>query len=298
VNGQGWEPVAVSYENIAGLNARVFCVGDNGNEVWVGVAESTEVPGKCEEYFNIFWNLQEEMKWNFTTLKSNDLVEESGVEQVVFQERKSHASVNKAADVVYRRAHDKWEDYIFCWGKPEEHKSRPVRGGFRRCEIVFMGFQVTKVDNATCQIVMTSAFHELGNVPALVMQEEVKRISLRVSKIIARVADIQRMNAKNVQQVQQSQLQPRPQQQKVQQTQTANQKTPSVAQTTAALLAKGNAELAPLQCPNCGTSSKGSFCGKCGGKCTPIAPKTKNCNKCGAEDTGSKFCAGCGAQLR
>lgn len=49
VTGPGWEPVQTSYEHINSLNGRWYCVGDNGNEVWVGVAESVEIPGKIEE---------------------------------------------------------------------------------------------------------------------------------------------------------------------------------------------------------------------------------------------------------
>jgi len=205
VNGEGWEQVPSTYEHIAQLNGRHYCVGDNGNEVWVGVAESVDVPGRIEEVFNVFWDLQDELKWNTTSLKTNELVEQQGNEQVIYQERKTHASISTPADILYRRTFEKWENFIIAWGKPEVHPKKPVRSGWRRCEIVFVGFQVTRVDNDHCQVAMVSAFHELGNVPGLVIQDELKKISLRVSKVIGRVQEIRRLASRNQPQQQQSQ---------------------------------------------------------------------------------------------
>jgi len=272
VSGPGWEPVVTSYEYIASCNARQFCVGDNGNEVWVGIAESVVVPGKIEETFNVFWSLEEEMKWNTTSLKTNELVESNGTEQVVYQERKTHSSISMQGDILYRRTYEKWEDFIICWGKPEVHSKKPARGGWRRCEIVFLGFQVTKAGEDSCQIAMTSAFHELGNVPGLVIQDELKKISLRVSKVISRAADIKRLNSRNQPVVQKPVQQQQPvQQQKVD---------------------------APFQCTECGAASNGRFCGTCGGKCNSTVSSVASCPKCTALDNGGKFCAGCGTKLR
>jgi len=207
VTGEGWEAVPTSYEHITSLNGRLYCIGDNGNEVWVGVAESAVVPGRIEEVFNVFWDLQDELKWNTTSLKTNELIEQGGNEQVVYQERKTHASISTPADILYRRTFEKWDNFIIAWGKPEVSAKKPPRSGFRRCEIVFMGFQVTRVDNDNCQVAMCSSFHELGNVPALVIQDELKKISLRVSKVIARVQEIRRLAARNIQVQPTSQIQ-------------------------------------------------------------------------------------------
>jgi len=217
------------------LNGRLYCIGDNGNEVWVGVAESQVIPGKIEEVFNVFWDMQDELKWNTTSLKTNELVDQNGNEQVIYQERKTHASISTPADILYRRTFEKWENFIIAWGKPEVHPKKPVRSGFRRCEIVLMGFQVTKVDNNNCQVAMCSSFHELGNVPALVIQDELKKISLRVSKVIARSQEIRRLAARN---------QP---------------STPTFSGSQQQPSSSGNF------CGNCGTAkSGGKFCSSCG----------------------------------
>jgi hypothetical protein len=48
------------------------------------------------------------------------------------------------ADILFRRTFEKWENFIISWARPEVHQKKPPRGGFRRCELVFQGFQVTK----------------------------------------------------------------------------------------------------------------------------------------------------------
>jgi len=100
---------------------------------------------------------------------------------------------------------------------------------------------VTKAGEDSCQVAMTSAFHELGNVPSLVIQDELKKISLRVSKIIARVQEIRRLNSRNTPIQQPSQKEAiKPSQVKV---------TGSINEFTC-----------------CGMVSKGLFCGNCGKK--------------------------------
>jgi LSD1 subclass zinc finger protein len=247
VTGDGWEQVGTTYEHISSLNGRHYCVGDNGNEVWVGVAESVVVPGKIEEIFNVFWDLSEELKWNTTSLKSNTIIEQSGNEQVVYQERKTHASISIPADVLYRRTFEKWDNFIIAWGKPEVSAKKAPKQGFRRCEIVFLGFQVTKVDNDNCQVAMTSAFHELGNVPSLVIQDELKKISLRVSKVITRAQDLRRLASRGNPQPSIGYNSNVVQQEAV--------SKPSATKVT------GNAG---LLC--CGQVSAGLFCGNCGKK--------------------------------
>jgi len=276
VTGQGWEPVTTTYEFVSALNGRQFCVGDNGNEVWVGVAESSVVPGRIEEVFNVFWSLEEELKWNTTSLKTNELIESNGPEQVVYQERKTHASISMPGDILYRRTFERWENFFIAWGKPEVHPKKPPRGGFRRCEIVFLGIQVTKAGEDSCQVAMTSAYHELGNVPGLVIQDELKKISLRVSKIIARVQEIRRLNARN-----------NPQQQPSQHV-SYQQEIIKPSQV------KSTGNINEIHC--CGIVSKGLFCGNCGKKAD--TPKQQAfCHSCGGIDNGGKFCASCGTKL-
>jgi len=134
-----------------------------------------------------------------------------------------------------------------------------------------MGFQVTKAGPDTCQVAMCSCFHELGNVPSLVIQDELKKISLRVSKIISRVQDIRRLNARHVPQHQ-------PSQNVDYQSQFAV--NPSEVRSTGSV----------ASC--CGTVSKGAFCGICGKKLEQ--QKASGCGQCGAPDSGGRFCASCG----
>jgi len=139
----------------------------------------------------------------------------------------------------------------------------------------FFGIQVTKAGEDSCQVAMTSAYHELGNVPSLVIQDELKKISLRVSKIIARVQDIRRLNSRNI-----------PQQ--VSSPQVSYQKEiikPSQVKSTGAIN--------EIHC--CGIVSKGLFCGNCGKKAG--ASDAALCHNCGTPDNGGKFCAGCGTKL-
>jgi len=119
-----WEAVDVKYEMVASVNARTYCVGDNGNEVYVGVARSEPVPGNPRQVFDIFWNLQEELKWNTTTLKTTQLIEENGDQQVVYQDRKVHSSVSFGADVVYRRTVKLFQDHFYAWGQSVEHPKK------------------------------------------------------------------------------------------------------------------------------------------------------------------------------
>jgi len=212
------------------------------------------------------------MKWNFTSLKTNELVESNGNEQVIYQERKTHSSISMTGDILYRRTFEKWEDHIICWGKPEVNQKKPPRSGWRRCEIVFLGFQVTKAGEDSCQLVMTSAFHELGNVPGLVIQDELKKISLRVSKIIQRLTEIRRLNSKSTPQTTAQPIQ----------SPTAPQKPQASPDS-------------PFICCECGAGSNGRYCGGCGGKCNSNSPV---CSKCSTPDSGGKFCASCGNKLR
>jgi len=214
------------------------------------------------------------MKWNTTSLKSNELVESNGKEQVVYQERKTHSSVSMVADVLYRRTYEKWENFIICWGKPEVHNKKPPRSGFRRCEIVFIGFQVTKATNDTCQIALTSAFHELGNVPSLVIQDELKKISLRVSKIIARVQEIRRLAARTT-------------------VSTVDRLENMSLNNNNDVVRTGIVSGSVVEFTCCGVLNKGQFCSSCGKKNQP-KPSGPSCNSCGSPHTGSRFCGTCG----
>jgi len=121
---------------------------------------------------------------------------------------------------------------------------------------------------------MTSAYHELGNVPGLVIQDELKKISLRVSKIIARVQDIRRLNSRSIpQQLSSPQV-------------SYQQEIMKPSQV------KSTGSINDIHC--CGIVSKGLFCGNCGKK----APESKAfCFNCGTPDNGGKFCASCGTKL-
>jgi len=214
------------------------------------------------------------MKWNTSSLKTNELVESSGNEQVIYQERKTHSSISMVGDILYRRTFEKWEDFIICWGKPEQHPKKPPRSGFRRCEIVLLGFQVTKAGEDSVQLAMTSAFHELGNVPGLVIQDELKKIALRISKIIQRVGELRRINARTYQPT-------------VQKIESREAVKPD--------LASGF----PFKCSECGNGSEGRFCATCGGKCREQnVGGGPTCPKCGTSDTGARFCAACGHKLK
>jgi len=183
-----WEPVDVKYEFVKEISTRCYCIGDNGNEVWVGVARSEDFPGNIKQCFDIFWNLQEELKWNTTTLKQTQLIEEQGDTQVVYQERKVHSSLSFGADVVYARTYKAFETHCLAWGASCQHPKKGKQGTLRRCDIVFFGFQVVPgATPGTISITLTSAFNELGNIPKLVIIDELKKISLRVCKIAKRV---------------------------------------------------------------------------------------------------------------
>jgi hypothetical protein len=233
-----WEPVDVKYELVASIQARTFCIGDNGNEVYVGIARSETVPGNPRQVFDIWWNLQEELKWNTTTLKTTQLIEESGDTQVVYQDRKVHSSVSFGADVVYRRSIKLFQDHFYAWGQSVEHPRKPKNPQLRRCDIVFFGFHVQQVANDSVVLTLTSAFNELGNIPKIVIIDELKKIALRVCKVAKRLEEVRRASR-------------------------------GTAPAPVGIVAGPNAPVANLSgqraCIDCKTPGEGNFCGICGG---------------------------------
>jgi len=135
------------------------------------------------------------MKWNTTTLKNHQLIEEQGGDtQVIFQDRKVHSSLSFGADVVYRRTYRVFDTHGFCWGASCEHPKKPKNPNLRRCDIVFFGFQIVQGKTpGTVVMSLTSAMNELGNIPQIVIVDELKKIALRVCKIGQRVGEIRRL---------------------------------------------------------------------------------------------------------
>ena len=89
------------------------------------------------------------------------------------------------ADVVFRRSYDAMENkYAFAWATSEECTPKK---NLRRCVLIFSGFSIKPTGPQSCVIAATSCFYEVGNVPAVAITEECKRVALRICKIVKRV---------------------------------------------------------------------------------------------------------------
>jgi len=278
----GWEEVAgaTNYEGIASCHSRVYCVNDNYDEIFCSKAESVEVQCTVQQVLDIFWDLDSELKvWNNSTLKAVSLLESnsSNTEQLIYQERKVHASISMGGDVVIRRAFDSIEnDYAFSWAASAESARKPVLKNMRRCFLLISGFYVKATGPSTCKITSCASYYETGNVPAVAVTEECKRVALRICRIVKRIAEVVRISG----------LAPL----------TAAKFTPtySVSQPPAQVssASPSGSTSGGKQCPQCRVSVSGNFCPTCGSQCVDSAPS--GCRTCGAPSSGGKFCPQCG----
>jgi hypothetical protein len=91
-------------------------------------------------------------------------------------------------DVVFRRAYEAFEnDYLFSWGASTESPLKPVQKNMRRCYLLISGFFVKMTSPNTCVISSVASYYETGNVPAVAVTEECKRVALRICRIVKRV---------------------------------------------------------------------------------------------------------------
>jgi len=280
---EGWLEVAgaTNYEGIASCYSRIYCVNENYDEIYCSKAESLEVECTMQQALDTLWDLDCELRvWNNASLKTAAILESnsSRTEQVVYQERKVHASISMPGDVILRRAYEAVEnDYAFSWAASTDYASKPPVRGTRRCFLLISAFYIKAISPRTCKISACSSYYETGNVPAVAVTEECKRVALRICRIVKRIGEVVRISG----------LAPP----------TAAKFTPTntVSQPTATYSATSSG--GGLFCPNCRTSSAGNFCPSCGGKCV-AASQASGCGSCGAPRTGGKFCAQCGNILQ
>jgi len=277
---RGWEEVAgaTNYEGIASCHSRQYAVNENYDEIYCSKAESQEVQCTLNQVRDVFWDLDCELKvWNNSSLKAASILSSnsSNTEQLVYQERKVHASISMGGDVVFSRAYEFLENKsFFSWATSVDAPQKPPLKNIRRCFLLVSGFYARATSPTTCVISACASYYETGNVPAVAITEECKRVALRICRIVKRIGDVVRISG----------LAPL--------TAPGSGFTPanSVSQPRAQVTSGGGAS-AGKQCPSCNISVNGNFCHTCGSKTVEAG---NGCGRCGAPRTGGKFCATCG----
>jgi len=284
---EGWEPVqgATNYEGVESCYSRPFCVNENYDEIWLSKATSHEVTCTLQQIIDVFWDIDQELKvWNNSTLKAAQVLERnaSNTEQLVYQERKVHASISMGGDVVIRRAYEAYEnDYFFSWATSVDSTVKPPQRNLRRCFLLISGFFVKALSPSSCVISSCASYYETGNIPTVAITEECKRVALRICRIVKRIQDVVRISglappsAAAFTPAYSMSSQPAPQQQ-------------VTRQASASSAPSGGGK----KCLSCNVAVAGNFCPTCGSKTVAAA---SGCSSCGAPDSGGKFCPSCGS---
>jgi len=214
---------------------------------------------------DVYWNC--ELEWDVNTVSHIKVVEDNGYNSLVLKEHKTTSAATLKNDVLVRRSYEEYFDEIWCTGVSEKSPNVPERSGWRRAYLIFSGLKIQQIDEKQCEVSFVHCFDFGGWIHVKFVEDEQKRVALRLSRIKKKVED----DAK---------APPRP----------VHVPAPAPVRAVAATAQVWGNGVRSM-CPECREVSESAFCGNDGSKLILV------CANCDSPVSGSAFCGECGFKL-
>jgi len=134
------------------VSVKVIVSTKKKNEVFCTKAVS-RIQGDPQSIVDIFWNANEELNWNGSTVQTINILEDRGHDQLIYQQHKTTSAATSKNDVTYRRIKTRQPDGSHWVYSVSEMTNPETRANFRRGWVVFGGFLVEPSDNnGFCQV--------------------------------------------------------------------------------------------------------------------------------------------------
>jgi len=280
----GWNSIDASYDGVDYCYTKISFQDKERNEVYVTKAYCHISGATCEDIFSVYWDTKQELVWNSNTVAHIQVLQNNGYDQLIFAQHKTTSAVTAKNDVLYRRVAEKQSDHITVYSVSERNDSAMrEQTGWRRGTLV-MGCFLIESDGNGCKVSYLYSWAFNGMIHQKFIDEEQKKVPLRLSKIKKIVQD----NIRNKQQLLEQQRQQQQQQQKQQQQQQRQQQQQQQPQTRAPVNEAPTPGVKRM-CPQCKVTGIVNFCGYCG---TSLSPHCGMCHSPCVE--GFKFCGKCG----
>jgi len=245
---------------------------DRNNEVWVTKAKAF-VNAPKNIVHNNYWN--HETEWDGSTLGHLKIIEDYGNNRLMLKEHKTFCTTVLRNDLVVRAIYEEYPDQFWCYSASEEVPSVPEKGGWRRGHLVLAGCLITEVEPNRCEVSLINCFDFGGFIQIKYIEEEQKRVGIRISRLKKRAEEDYRTQLSRAQQ---------------QSYQSQSHHQPVRSQESSQGLVYDTSAVCSI-CPSCNTQSSAKFCVNDGTR-LEIA-----CIRCSTPVNGTKFCPGCGSKL-
>jgi len=205
---------------------------------------------------------------------------------LIYQQHKTTSAATSKNDLTYRRIKTRQPDGSHWVYSVSETTSPETRANFRRGWVVFGGLLVEVIDNGFCQVSFVWCWDFNGWIHEKFVIEEKKRVPLRLFKIAAQAAEVQRGNARGTVYTRAAQPVSAPPTSTTTYTPTSS----AIQQPTSKPGAK---EGALRGCKDCRVPESGNYCSRCGN------PTGSVCGRCFSTTLYSGTnCVNCGNKLR
>jgi len=188
----GWERISVNYDNVLDCYSKSYCLDKEKNEVFVTKAVGT-IRADPQVIVDVYWNVDQEQQWNASTIQGMNVIEDHGMQQLVYQQHKTTSAATLRNDVTYRRVRQnpQPDGSIWCFSVSEQTIPE-TRANFRRGWVVFGGLLVEREDNGASRVSLVWCWDFNGWVHEKFILDEKKRVAIRVSKLAAQVQEYMR----------------------------------------------------------------------------------------------------------
>jgi len=280
----GWELVSVNCEGVTSCYSKSYCLDKEKNEVFCTKAVGRIRANSPQVIVDTYWNINQELIWNASTVQQINMIEDLGNEQLVYQQHKTTSAATMRNDVSYRRIKSPEPDGSIWVYSVSEQTSPETRANFRRGWVVFGGLFVEPGNDGFCQVSLVWCWDYNGWIHEKFVTEEKKRVALRLSKLGAQVAEYQQNPTNSTTRY----INPAPNT-----SSSSSSYTPS-SSTVAPPASKAPAKEGALRgCKDCRTPENGNYCSRCGN------PTSMVCGRCYSTTLYSGTnCSNCGNKLR
>jgi len=182
-----WVDIKVPHAEVDSCYKRVYGYDKDGNnEVFVTKAK-TFIKAPMNWVLEVYWN--GEYDWDNSTVAVIKLIENNGNNRLMLKEHKTTSAATLRNDLVVRSVYEEYSDHIWCYATSEVCPTVVEKGGWRRGHVVFAGLLISAVDGQSCEASYVSCFDFGGWIHVKFIDEEQKKVAMRLSKIKKKAED-------------------------------------------------------------------------------------------------------------